>query len=316
MPQVTGIGTTWNLPNYAGELFTADPTQTPFLSMIGGLTGGRQTDNFEFPTAVLYDFPEAAQPEISESASATAPAASHIARQQEKNVVQIHQEVIDLTYAKQSNSGRMSGLNTAGQNPNPANEKAWQIQQKLIKIARDVEFSFIRGTYQISTTANVANKTRGMLELCTSDTGTSIAAAGADLNKALLDQLFREMADNGAYFGKMVLFCGAYQKQMITNLYADQFKANMQTITEIETDFFKMGVVWDRFMPNDSLLIADMAHIAPVFQAVPGKGVLFQEDLAKTGASDKVQIYGQIGLAHGPAFLHGAITGLKTAATV
>jgi len=23
---VTGIGTTWNLPNYAGELFTADPT--------------------------------------------------------------------------------------------------------------------------------------------------------------------------------------------------------------------------------------------------------------------------------------------------
>lgn len=321
MPQVTGIGTTWNLPNYAGELFTADPTQTPFLSMIGGLTGGRQTDNFEFPTAVLYDFPEAKQPEISESASATAPAASHIARQQEKNVVQIHQEVIDLTYAKQSNSGRMSGLNTAGQNPNPADEKAWQIQQKLIKIARDVEFSFIRGTYQISTAANVANKTRGMLELCTSDTGTSIAAADAALNKNLLDQLFREMADNGAYFGKMVLFCGAYQKQAITNLYADQFKANMQTtqnvggmnITEIETDFFKMGVVWDRFMPNDSLLVADMAHIAPVFQAVPGKGVLFQEDLAKTGASDKVQIYGQIGLAHGPAFLHGAITELKTA---
>lgn len=329
MSQVTGIGTTWNLPNYAGELFTADPTQTPFLSMIGGLTGGRQTDNFEFPTAVLYDFPEAQQPNISESASTTAPAASHIARQQEKNVVQIHQEAIDLTYAKQSNSGRMSGLNTAGQNPNPANEKAWQIQQKLIKIARDVEFSFIRGTYQIATAANVANKTRGMLELCTSDAGTSISAKGgtaesptyAPLSKALLDQLFREMADNGAYFGKMVLFCGAYQKQMITNLYADQFKANMQTtqnvggmnITEIETDFFKMGVVWDRFMPNDSILIADMAHIAPVFQAVPGKGVLFQEDLAKTGASDKIQIYGQIGLAHGPAFLHGAITGLKAA---
>lgn len=322
MPQVTGIGTTWNLPNYAGELFTADPTQTPFLAMIGGLTGGRQTDNFEFPTAVLYDFPAAEQPEISESDSATAPAASHIARQQEKNVVQIHQEVIDLTYAKQSNSGRMSGLNTAGQGPNPTDEKAWQIQQKLIKIARDVEFSFICGKYQLSTAVNVANKTRGMLELCTSDAGTSIDAGGMALNKALLDQLFREMADNGAYFGRMVMFCGAYQKQQITNIYADQFKATMQTtqnvggmnITEIETDFFKMGVVWNRFMPNDALLIADMAHIAPVFQAVPGKGVLFQEDLAKVGASDKIQIYGQIGLAHGPAFLHGAVTGLKTSA--
>lgn len=324
MPQVTGIGTTWNLPNYAGELFTADPTQTPFLSMIGGLTGGRQTDNFEFPTAVLYDFPEAGQPDISEQASATAPAASHIARQQEKNVVQIHQEVIDLTYAKQSNSGRMSGLNTAGQAANPADEKSWQIQQKLIKIARDVEFSFLRGTYQVSTGADVANKTRGMLELCTSDAGTSIAAAGVELDKPLLDQLFREMADNGAYFGNMVLFCGAYQKQRITNLYADFFKAQMQmqmdiagmNVTQIETDFCKIGIVWDRFMPNDSILVADMAHIAPVFQAVPGKGVLFQEDLAKTGASDKIQIYGQIGLAHGPAFLHGAITGLATGASV
>lgn len=330
MPQVTGIGTTWSLPNYAGELFTADPVQTPFLSMIGGLTGGRQTDNFEFPTAVLYDFPEAAQPEISESASATAPAASHIAKTQEKNVVQIHQEVIDLTYAKQSNSGRMSGLNTVGQTPSTEDEKAWQIQQKLVKIARDVEYSFVCGTYQISTAANVANKTRGMLELCTSDAGNSISAkSGSDesptyapLSKSLLDRLFREMADAGAYFGKMVLFCGAYQKQMITNIYAEQFKANMQTtqnvggmnITEIETDFFKMGVVWNRFVPADAILIADMAHIAPVFQAVPGKGVLFQEDLAKTGASDRIQLYGQIGLAHGPAFLHGAITGLKVVA--
>lgn len=322
MSQVSGIGTTWSLPNYAGELFTADPTQTPFLSMIGGLTGGKQTDNFEFPTAVLYDFPEAAQPDISESASATAPAASHIARTQEKNVVQIHQEVIDLTYAKQSNSGRMSGLNTGGLTPASGDEKAWQIQQKLVKIARDVEYSFICGKYQLSTAANVANKTRGMLELCTSDTGTSIDASNAGLSKAMLDQLFREMADKGAYFGKMVMFCGAYQKQMLTNLYADQFKANMQTsqrvggmnVTEIETDFFKMGVVWDRFMPNDSILIADVAHVAPVFQVVPGKGVLFEEELAKVGASDKVQIYGQIGLAHGPAFLHGAITKLKASA--
>ena len=79
MAQVNEIGTSWNLPNYAGELFTASPSQTPLLSMIGGLTGSRQTDNYEFPTAVLYDFPEASQPSISETASATAPAASHSA---------------------------------------------------------------------------------------------------------------------------------------------------------------------------------------------------------------------------------------------
>ena len=327
MPQVTGIGTTWNLPNYAGELFTADPTQTPFLSMIGGLSGGKQTDNFEFPTGVLYDLPDAAQPGISEAASATAPEASAISRQQETNVVQIHQEVLDLTYAKQSNSGRLSGLNTAGQVANPGDEKAWQIQQKLVKIARDVEYSFLNGTYQKSTKADVANKTRGMIELTTSEAGTSIdAGTGSEstytknpLTKALLDELFLEMAQNGAQWGNMVLFANAYQKQAITNLYADFFKAQMQmtmqiagmNITQIECDFGKIGICYDPFMATDKILVADIAHIAPVFQPVPNKGNFFEEPLAKVGATDKIQIYGQIGLAHAPAFLHGSIVGLK-----
>jgi len=319
MPQVNGTGTTFNLPNYAGDLFTASPTQTPFFSMIGGLSGGKQTDNFEFQTGVVYDLPDAGQPDISEQASTKAPAASHVARSQQTNVVQIHQETIDLTYAKQSNSGRLSGLNTAGQDANPNDEKAFQIQQKLVKIARDIEYSFLNGTYQKTEDGSTSNRTRGMLELCTSDTGTSIDAAGAALTKDLFDQLFREMADNGAVFTNMVLFCNSYIKQAITNLYADFFKAQMQmtqdiagmNITQIESDFCKVGVVFDPFIKRDSLLVADMAQMAPVFQPVPGKGNFFEEPLAKEGASDKIQIYGQIGLAHAPAFLHGAITGLK-----
>ena len=314
---VTGLGTTWNLPNYAGELFTADPTQTPLLSMIGGLTGGKQTDNCEFPTAVLFDYPEASQPSISEAASATAPSASAIARSQESNVVQIHQEVIDLTYAKLSNGGRMSGINTAGATPNPTDEKAWQIQQKLIKIARDVEHSFINGKYKKAASVSEANQTRGLLELTAS--GNHIAGGDAELSIDMIKALMLEMANNGAYFNNMVLFAGAKQKQALTSLYEKQLGYNVgaarnvggMNINEIETDFCKLGIVWDRFMPDDSILIADVAHIAPVFQAVPGKGVLFEEELAKVGASDRIQIYGQIGLAHGASFLHGSITGLK-----
>jgi len=317
MSQIAELGTSWNLPNYTGELFTADPTQTPLLSMIGGLTGGWQTDNFEFPTAVLFDYPEAAQPEISEEDSIEAPAATHIAREQETNVVQIHQEVIDLTYVKQSNGGRMSGLNTANMRANPGDEKNWQIQQKLVKIARDVEHSFIRGQYQKATSSDTANKTRGMLELCAGH--TTIDADGDPLSKALLDELFREMAQSGAYFNNMVMFLPAVQKQALTNVYASQFaafapnteKIGGMNVTQVETDFFRLGVVWNRFMPSDSILVADIAYIAPVFQTVPGKGVLFEEELAKVGASDRIQIYGQIGLAHGAGFLHASITGLS-----
>lgn len=316
MPIVNGTGNTWNLPNYAGELFTASPTKTPFLSMIGGLTGGMRTENDEFATGVLYEFPDAAQPSISETASETAPAATALSRAQETNVTQIFQETITLTYAKQANRGKLSGLNTANQSANPANELDWQIARKLEKIARDVEYTFLNGSYQKADSAAVPNKTRGMFELCAS--GTTIDAGSAEISIDLLKALYKAMAEAGAAFDNMVLLTNAYQKQAITALYEKQLGYNQpasrnvagMNITEIETDFFKMGVAYDPFVPADSILIADIGNIAPVFQDVPGKGVLFLEDLAKTGAADKKQIYGQIGLAHGPAFLHGSITGL------
>ena len=318
MANVTGVGTSWNLPNYAGELFTADKAQTPLLSMIGGLTGGRQTTSSEFPTAVLFDYPEAAQPDISESASVNAPASNLIVREQETNVVQIHQEVVNLTYMKMSNSGNMSGLNSTAAN-SVEDEKAFQIRHKLIKIARDVEHSFINGVFNKATSATDANKTRGLIELTKS--GTTIDAEGGVLSKSMLDSLYRSMAEAGAYFDNMVMFLPAYQKQVLTDIYAKEFNATMSardtiggvSVAQIETDFFRMGVVWDRFMPRDTILIADVAHIAPVFRAVPEKGVIFEEQLAKTGASDMIQIYSQIGLAHGPAFLHGSITNLAVA---
>ncbi len=316
MAVVTGVGTSWNLPNYAGELFTADASQTPLLSMIGSLTGGRQTTTSEFPTAVLFDYPEATQPAISESASVNAPASTLIAREQETNVVQIHQEVVNLTYMKMSNSSNMSGLNSNEAN-SVEDEKAFQIHHKLVKIARDVEHSFINGVFNKAKNAQDANKTRGLIELTKS--GTTIDAEGGVLTKSMLDSLFRKMAEAGAYFDNMVMLLPAYQKQMITDIYASQFNATMGAreniggvnVTEIETDFCRMGIVWDRFMPKDTILVADVAHIAPVFQAVPEKGVVFEEQLAKTGASDMIQIYSQIGLAHGPAFLHGSITNLS-----
>jgi hypothetical protein len=69
--------------------------------------------------------------------------------------------------------------------------------------------------------------------------------------------------------------------------------------------------VLNRFNPSDSLLLSEMAVVAPVFQPVPEKGNLFYEELAKTGAAEEGQIFGQIGLDHGPDFMHGAITGLQ-----
>lgn len=316
MSNVTGTGNSFNLPNFAGDLFTASPTQTPFLTMIGGLSGGMKTENDEFPTGQLYEMPEANQPAITEDASETAPTATAIVREQKTNVTQIFHEAITLTYAKLANKGKLSGLNTAEQTANPTSELDLQIALRLKKIARDVEFTFLNGTFNKASASNEANKTRGMFELCS--TGTTISAGNSAISTDLLNQLYKAMADAGALFGNMVLMCGSDQKQRITALYEKQLGYNTPSarsvagmnITEIETDFFKMGVVYDPFVPKDKILIADVSACAPVFQDVPDKGTLFLENLAKIGASERKQIYGEIGLDHGPAFLHGSITGL------
>lgn len=310
------VGTSFNLPNYVGELFTASPKKTPFLSMIGGLSGGKTSDSFEFVTGQQYSLPSASQPAITENASLTAPTPTHIPREQKTNTCQIFHESIDLSYVKMSQSGKLEGLNLAGQSANPKTEEDWQIEQKLAKMATDVEYTFLNGTYQRATSADVAPKTRGMFELC-SDV-TSVNAQEAALSKSLLDAFYLELIQNGAAWDNMTMFVNATLKQKITNIYADQFKASMDmgeqkagmNVVTIETDFGLINIVLDVFVPEKCILVADIAHIAPVFCPVPKKGVLFVEDLAKTGADNKKQLYGQIGLDHGMAFMHGAITNL------
>jgi len=312
MSNVTA-GTVWNLPNYTGELFTSDVVNTPFLSMIGGLTGGMQTDNFEFATDSQYSHEAAAQPAITETASLTAPTAISYVRNQSKNVVQIFQEAISISYVRLSNQGRLTGINTAGAENNITSERDWQIAKALEKIARDVEYSFINGVYQIAVNAGVANKTRGMIALCTVNT---VDASAGDLSKVLMDTLLLEMFTNGAYFKMPVIYCGGIQKQKLSDIYGyapTDRNVGGVNIKQIETDFGNIGVADPhRFMPAGTLLIADMSVIAPVFQPVPEKGNLFYEPLSKTGASESGHIFSQIGLAHGPAFMHGTITNLTT----
>lgn len=308
---VNGQGTTWNLPNYAGDLFTADPINTPFLTAIGGLTGGMQTDNFEFTTDSQYSLPEPKQPGITETASLKAPTATNIVRSQNANVTQIFQETVSISYVKLSNKGRMSGLNTARQQNNVPDEKSWQIARTLEKMARDVEYTFINGVYAKATSADTANKTRGMLALCSD--GNTIAAGSKKLTKANLQALFKKMYDAGAVFKNMVLWVNSTQKQIITDLYGyapTDRKLGGTNIKQIETDFGNIGISLNRFMPQGTVLAAEMSVIAPVFQPVPEKGNFFYETLAKTGASEDGQIFGQIGLDHGPKFMHGTITGL------
>lgn len=299
------------LPNYSGELYTADPISTPILSMIGGMNGGKITKNFEFAVSSEYSQIQAAQPERTEAqASAGVPSANNFARTQQTNVVQIFQESIDLSYHKMANSGRMEGLNTVGQVNNAEMEKAFQQAKTLEKMARDLEYTIINGVYQKSSDPTVANKTRGLLEATAISGGTKIDGGGAQLSLALMQQYFLTMFENGAIFSNLVLNVPGSLKQRISEIYGyaptDRNYGGIN-IKQIETDFGNVGITTNRFVPSGTILGAEMSVIDLAFLIAPGKTAVFYEDLAKVGASDQGMMYTEVGLDYGAHFLHGSM---------
>lgn len=176
MAGITGLGTTYDLPNYTGVLHGLSPAATPFFSAIGGLNGGGQTTSTEFEWST-YDLRNPGQNTKTEGA--TAPTAEARVRANVTNVTQIHQEKVSVSYSKQSARGQKAGSN----NDKPSNvqsERDWQIEQMLKQMVLDVEWSFLNGTYAKPGTNATARKTRGLIQaIATNKIQRGAAIAGA-----------------------------------------------------------------------------------------------------------------------------------------
>lgn len=316
MANETGQGNSFNLPNYTGELFQLGQQDTPFLNLIGGISGGNMpiVESAEFALNQGYELNAPAQPAISETASATAPAATNYVRKQETNVVQIFQRAIDVTYSKMGNANTIAGINVLGQPQPVTNEKDFQIQANLKQIAKDANYTFLNGVYAKATAATEPNKTRGVLTAIETNVVTNTSPT--ELKKDMLDELFRNMAEDGFDWSNAVLMAGAYNKQLITKLFAyapQDRNIGGVNIKQIETDFGNVMVIYEPLM-KDTVGLFNMNVIKPVFRNIVGKGAgVFYEDLAKVGASERGQLYGEMGIDYGSERFHGKITKLTTA---
>ena len=304
-----------NTPNYSGMLFNKGNTKTPFSTLIG--VRRKITNHTEFVTGQEFETAQGAQPEISESQSLTAPAASVVTRAQKTNVTQIFQESVGISYGKMSNMGTMSGVNIAGQQPNPPTEEDFQIAAKMAKIAQDIEYTFINGVYQKATNDTTPNKSRGLLTAITTNV---IEAGGKPLTFLLLCEALKSIEENNGSLDGLIIGLDSVSRMQLN---ADAV-ANGLTIVEsgrtingisIDTVLTPLGVVGVRglkYLPGGNVVVFDPSVMYPVEQPTPGKGNFFLEELAKTGAGTKKQIFGQIGLDHGPEWYAAKITGLST----
>lgn len=309
------IATSFETPNYSGLLFNKGNTRTPFSSMIGGKT--KYTDHVEFAVGQEYTTDGGTQPAISEAASLTAPEASVKKRKQTTNVTQIFQESVGISYAKMSNMGTLSGLNVTGQKANPADELAFQVDAKMKKIARDIEYTYLNGVYAKADSDTKANKTRGILPAITSNI---VDAAGKPLTVWMLADALKVIYESNAPTNGLVVWLDAISMfqlnadaQMNGNTIVPASReVNGISLSKVLTPLGEVNLYLGEFLPAGTAGIFNFDVIYPVEQMTPGKGNFYLDALGKTGAGEKYYIFGQTGLDHGPEWYHGKITGIST----
>lgn len=308
------FATSFGVLNYSGMLFNKGNTRCPLSSIIGGRE--KTTNHVEFVTGQEYTGGgTGSQPAISESDSLTAPNATIVTREQKTNVTQIFMEAVGISYAKQSNMGTLSGINIANQQANPMNELDFQVAAKMQKVRRDIEYTFINGVYNKATSDDTINKTRGLISAITSNT---TAMASKPMGLWDIADMVKKVYGSNAPTDGLVLWCDAVT---LFQINADAVQNGLTVVPaarningiSLSSVVTPIGVVYlylGECLPKGTALLLNLDVIAPVYQPVPGKGNFFLEQLAKTGAGEKYQLFGQIGLDHGPEWYHGKFTGI------
>lgn len=313
------FATSFGVLNYSGMLFNKGNTRTPLSSIIG--SKAKITQSVEFVTGQEYAGGGVGQqPAISESASLTAPSATVVTRAQKTNVTQIFQETVGISYGKMSNMATLAGVNIAGQQANPLSELDFQVAVKSQEVARNIEYTFINGTYNKATTDTEINKTRGLVSAIETNTK---AMGSKPIGLWDIADMVKKVHESNAPTEGLALWCDATTMYQINADAAQNGLSIVPASREINgiklsSVITPLGIVYlymGECLPRGTALLLDLPVIAPVHQPVPGKGNFFLEPLAKTGAGEKYQLFGQIGLDHGPEWYHGKFTGIAQSFT-
>ena len=308
--------TSFAVPNYSGMLFVKGNARTPFSTLIGA--NPLVTNHVEFTCGQFWQAKTGTQPAISETASLTAPAATVTTREQKTNVTQIFQYSVDVSYGKMSNMGTLSGINVASQQANPTSELDFQVAATMAQAAADIEYTFLNGVYAKAATDAQANKTKGLIAAIETNV---VDADSAALSWDMVTECLAKIHKQGGIINNYILGVDStamiqLNKAAIDNkmtIVPASREVNGLALSTIVTPLGNVALVLIDTLPAGTAVIFNPAMMHPVYQPVPGKGNFFLEPLAKVGASEKYQIFGQLGLDFGMEYLSGKITGILTA---
>ncbi len=319
MAEVAGQATSYDLPNYLGELFQKSEKPNSILRLIGGLTGGvRLVNDTQFAMGVDYELPAAAQPNIVEG---IAPVVSNTDTAQSSNVVQIFQEATELTYSLQGRSAQITGVAQIPGSPaggaalNHPGSIDWQIARTVEKIGRHANLSFGWGVFVQPANNATARRTRGVRTAVVTNDEDHAAAA---LTAITFEASLQAMMDNGMFNIGDELFlimdatqyariAGFYEGTAGTARFTDTTERVGVQVRQILTKWAVLNLVWDPDATAIEIFVFRPEFCRVVAMPIPSKGVLFSEPMAKTVSAEQWQTYGEMGVDYRHEIYHGVI---------
>lgn len=196
-----------------------------------------------------------------------------------------------------------------------------------------IQFTSLTGGAGLETgvTYYVVNAATNTFQLATSQGGSPIdfttdISAGTfeqveDLTDDHINQLMQDVWDNGGIreAETAVIIANSWNKRRLTEQFLGTsagFRQSERTVggvnlMTLDTDFGRLNVMLNRYIPKNTVAVASLDELRLKWLETD-KGRLFVEPLAKIGAKERSQIYGEWGLQYGNERAHGKLEGLST----
>ena len=217
------------------------------------------------------------------------------------NYTQIFQETVEVT-------GTQAQLKQYG----IKSTMDYQIAKKFTELAIQVEKTLFRG-YRAAGSSTTARGMGGLPQFISGNSATLSSAALTE--KDIMDRLQAIFDDVGQAHKANLIVCNGWVKRKIADFYAPYARMERESrvggvvIDTIDTEFGRMEVMLNTWCPADKmwLLNTDYIEIGPM----QGRA-FFEEELAKSGDTEKRQIVGEYTMKVANDNAHALLYGIST----
>lgn len=184
----------------------------------------------------------------------------------------------------------MRAILTAG----VADEYSFQVAQRLMEAMRELNSSVVRGIKSASAGSDTVYRSMaGLLEFASQSSG-NVNTTSEALTLAVVNQMAKDIWDDGGV--PNFILVGGKQKRAISTFDQSARRSVYDSsvagyvVDRVLTDLgYYLDVIVDPSMPDDVAIMGDLGRV----KVMPLRNSAMRiEDIAKTGAATKSQIYG------------------------